>query len=322
MAADFYKELGVDRSASADDIKKAYRKLAAQLHPDKNPGDKKAETRFKAVNRAHQILSDPEKRKLYDEFGEDGVREGFDAQAARAYRDGFGGGRVRYRSPQGGSVEDLFGGAAGGGAAGFGDLFGDLFGGGAARQGRAGGAGAQMKGSDVASEVTIDFISAIKGAELRLRLQDGGEEVKVRVPAGAGDGDKVRIPGHGQPGPFGGPPGDLILNIRVQQHPFFERSGLDLYLDLPITLGEAYHGSKVRVPTPDGPVTLSVPKQAQSGQVARLKGRGVKRKTEQGDLFVRFLVRYPESGEPEVEKAIDQLSRSVDGNDLREKIIF
>jgi curved DNA-binding protein len=322
MAADFYKELGVDRGANADEIKKAYRKLAAQLHPDKNPGDKKAESRFKAVNRAHQILSDPEKRKLYDEFGEDGVREGFDAQAARAYRDGFGGGRVRYRNPQGGSVEDLFGGAAGGGGPqGFGDLFGDLFGGGAARGGR-GGAGAQMKGSDVASEVTIDFISSIKGAELRLRLQDGGDEVKVRVPSGAGDGDKVRIPGHGQPGPFGGPPGDLILNIRVQPHPFFERSGLDLYLDLPISLGEAYHGSKVRVPTPDGPVTLSVPKQAQSGQVARLKGRGVKRKNEQGDLFVRFLVRYPESSEPEVEKAIDQLSRAVDGNELREKIVF
>jgi curved DNA-binding protein len=315
MAADFYKELGVDRNASPDEIKKAYRKLAAQLHPDKNPGDKKAEARFKAVNRAHQILSDPEKRKLYDEFGEDGIREGFDAQAARAYRNGFGGGgRVRYRTG-GGNVEDLFGGGAG-----FGDLFGDLFGG--AARGARGGAGQQMKGSDVASEVTIDFISAIKGAELRLRLQDGGDEVKVRVPAGAGDGDKVRIPGHGQPGPFGGPPGDLILNIRVQPHPFFERSGLDLYLDLPITVGEAYHGSKVRVPTPDGPVTLSVPKRAQSGQVARLKGRGVKRKNDQGDLFVRFLVRYPESDEPEVEKAIDQLSRAIDGNELREKIVF
>ncbi len=155
-----------------------------------------------------------------------------------------------------------------------------------------------MKGSDVASEVTIDFISAIKGAELRSAFKTVETRSKVRVPSGAGDGDKVRIPGHGQPGPFGGPPGDLILNIRVQPHPFFERSGLDLYLDLPVSLGEAYHGSKVRVPTPDGPVTLSVPKQAQSGQVARLKGRGVKRKNDQGDLFVRFLVRYPESSEP------------------------
>lgn len=319
MAADFYKELGVDRNASPEDIKKAYRKLAAQLHPDKNPGDKKAEARFKAVNRAHQVLSDPAKRKLYDEFGEDGLREGFDAEAARAYRNGFGGGRVRYRTSPGANVEDLFGGA---GVGGFGDLFGDLFGGGARGARGGAGAGAKMKGADVASEVTIDFVSAIKGAELRLRVQDGGEEVTVRIPAGAGDGDKVRIPGHGQPGPFGGPPGDLLLTIRVQPHPFFERSGLDLYLDLPITLGEAYHGAKVRVPTPDGPVTLSVPKQAQSGQVARLKGRGVKRKNQQGDLFVRFLVRYPTTSDAEIEKAIDVLSRSVDGNELRDKITF
>lgn len=317
MAADLYKELGVSRDASPEDIKKAYRKLAAQLHPDKNPGDKKSEARFKAVNRAHQVLSDQEKRKIYDEFGEEGLREGFDVQAARAYRSGFGGGRGRYQQRAGGvNVEDLFGG--GGAPGGFGDLFGDLFGGGRARRG---GAGAQtMKGSDVASEVTIDFVSAIKGAELRLRLQDGGDEVTVRVPAGAGDGDKVRIPGHGQPGPFGGPPGDLILSIRVQPHPFFDRDGLDLYLDLPVTLGEAYHGAKVRVPTPDGPVTLSVPKRAQSGQVARLKGRGVKRKNESGDLFVRFLVRYPDEGAA-VEKAIDELEKHVQG-DVRAGLAF
>jgi len=310
MPADLYKELGVSRNASPDEIKKAYRKLAAQLHPDKNPGDKKAEARFKAVNRAHQVLSDPEKRKIYDEFGEEGLREGFDVQAARAYRSGFGG-RARAR---GGSVnvEDLFGGGGG-----FGDLFGDLFGGGG--RARRGGA-ASMKGSDVASEVSIDFVSAIKGAELRLRLQDGGDEVTVRVPAGAGDGDKVRIPGHGQPGPFGGPPGDLILSIRVQPHPFFDREGLDLYLDLPITIGEAYHGAKVRVPTPDGHVTLSVPKRAQSGQVARLKGKGVKRKNESGDLFVRFLVRYPDDGAA-VEKAVDELEKQITG-DVRAGIGF
>jgi curved DNA-binding protein len=314
MPADLYKELGVSRDASPDEIKKAYRKLAQQLHPDKNPGDKKAETRFKTVNRAHQVLSDQEKRKIYDEFGEEGLREGFDVQAARAYRAGFGGGRPRTRSG-GVNVEDLFGG--GGGGAGFGDLFGDLFGG----RGRRGPNGGQdMKGSDVASEVSIDFVSAIKGAELRLRLQDGGDEVTVRVPAGAGDGDKVRIPGHGQPGPFGGPPGDLLLTIRVQPHPFFDRDGLDLYLDLPVTIGEAYRGAKVRVPTPDGPVTLSVPRHAQSGQVARLKGKGVKRKNESGDLFVRFLVRYPDEGAA-VEKAVEELEKHQTG-DVRAGIAF
>ncbi len=319
MAADFYKDLGLSKDASPDDIKKAYRKLAAQLHPDKNPGDKKAEARFKAVNRAHQVLGDPEKRKLYDEFGEEGLREGFDIGAARAYRSGVGAGPRSYRrnGPGGVNVEDIFGG--GGGAAGFGDLFGDLFGG---RARRGAGPGAQtMKGSDIASEVAIDFVSAIKGAELKLRLQDGGDEVTVRVPAGAGDGDKVRIAGHGAPGPFGGPPGDLLLTIRVQSHPFFERAGNDLYLDLPISIGEAFRGAKVRVPTPDGPVTLSVPKRAQSGQVARLKGKGVKRKNEQGDLFVRFLVRYPDATESEIEAAIETLDQAMSG-DLRSAIVF
>ena len=309
MAADFYKDLGVSRTASADEIKKAYRKLAAQLHPDRNPGDKKAEGRFKAVNRAYQALGDEKKRKLYDEFGEDALREGFDPNAARAYRQAARG------VPRGGpgGVEDLFGGGGGG----FGDLFGDLFGGG--RGGRRRGAG--MKGSDVASEVKVDFVSALRGAELRLRLQDGGDEVTVRVPAGAGDGDRVRIPGHGAPGMMGGPPGDLVLTIRVGTHPYFERSGLDLYLDLPVTPAEAFRGAKVRVPTPDGHVTLTVPKHAQSGQVARLKGKGVKRKAEQGDLFVRFLIKLPDAESDELERAIDALESEMAG-DVRAGIAF
>jgi curved DNA-binding protein len=310
MATDFYADLGVSRGASADEIKKAYRKLAAKLHPDKNPGDKKAEARFKQVNRAHQVLSDPEKRALYDEFGEEALREGFDPRVARgqaAFR--------RQGAPvgAGGGLEDLFGGGMPSG--GIGDLFGDLFGG-----GRRGGRGTgPSKGSDVASEVTVDFASAIRGAELRLRLQDGGDEVTVRVPAGAGDGDKVRIPGHGAPGRNGGPHGDLILTIRVASHPHFERSGLDLYLDLPVSPGEAYRGAKVRVPTPEGFVSLTVPKHAQSGQIARLKGKGVKRQSKQGDLYVRFLVKLPEAETPAIEKAIATLDEAM-GEGLRDVI--
>ncbi len=314
--ADFYKELGVERTASADEIKKAYRKLASELHPDKNPGNKKSEARFKAVNRANQVLSDPDKRKLYDEFGEDGLREGFDADAARAYRSATRGGRVR--QPGGGvSLEDLFGGGGmpgGGGGGGIGDMFGDLFSGRVRR-------GGPSKGSDIASEVNVDFVSAIRGSELRLRMQDGGEEVKVRVPPGAGDGDRVRVAGHGAPGDYGGPPGDLILTIRVGAHPYFERAGLDLYLNLPITVAEAYKGAKVRVPTPEGSVTLTVPKHAQSGQVARLKGKGVKRQSQQGDLYVRFDVKLPTKESAAVEKAVEVLAGAMDG-DVREGITF
>lgn len=309
MATDFYEELGVSRGAEADAIKKAYKKLAAQLHPDKNPGDKKAETRFKAVNRAYQVLSNPEQRKLYDEFGEEALREGFDP---RAYRT-----RGQYRrEPAGagaGGFEDMFGGAGG---AGFGDIFGDLFGG-----GRRGARRGPMKGSDVASEVAVDFVSAIRGAELRLRLQDGGDEVTVRVPPGAGDGDKVRIPGHGAPGMNGGPPGDLILSIRVGSHPHFKRSGLDLHLELPITPAEAYRGAKVRVPTPSGFVSLTVPAHAQSGQVARLKGKGVKRQNQQGDLYVSYLIQLPTSDAAAVEKAIDALEHAMPEG-VRDAIVF
>ena len=306
MAQDLYEELGVAKNASPEDIKKAYRKLAAKLHPDKNPGDKKAEARFKAVNRANQVLSDPKKRKLYDEFGEDGLREGFDADAARAYRRAASsGGRVRFsRGGPGGGFEEVFTTEGG-----FGDFIGDLFGGGRGRARRS-----AMKGGDVLSEVTVEFVSALRGAELQLRLQDGGDPVTVRIPPGAGEGDKVRVPGHGAPGAFGGPPGDLILMIHVQPHPFFEREGLDLHLDLPVTPGEAYRGAKVRVPTPGGDVSLTVAKHAQSGQVARLKSKGVKRGNKTGDLYVRFLIKLPDAESTEIDRAIETLEKALDGD--------
>lgn len=317
MATDFYAELGVARGASAEDIKKAYRKLAAKLHPDRNPNDQRVEARFKGVNRAYQVLGDAKQRKIYDEFGEEGLREGFDPEAARAYRRATSSrGRVRTSRGGGGTsfnVEELFGG--GGNAGGFGDLFGDLFG------GRGGGRGRAAKGSDVTSEVTVDFVSAIHGAALTLRVQDGGDEVTVRVPPGAGDGDKVRVPGHGAPGASGGAAGDLVLTIRVSPHRFFEREGLDLRLSLPITIGEAYRGAKVPVPTPYGEVTLTVPKRAQSGQLVRLKGKGVKRKDQAGDLYVRFMIRLPEAQSKELDRAVEVLEAAMEG-DVRAGISF
>lgn len=301
MATDLYKDLGVSRSASQEEIKKAYRKLAAQFHPDRNPDNKSAEERFKAVNRAHQVLGDAEKRALYDEFGEVALREGFNADAARAYsraRSPFGGGR-NGGGGGGFSFEDMFGNGN------LGDIFGEMFRGG---QGR--GARRAVKGADVATEVSVDLLSAIRGTQVMVRLGNG-EEIQVRIPPGAGDGDKVRVAGHGAPGQMGGPPGDLLISVRVQRHPCFERDGLDLKLDLPLTPGEAFEGAKVTVPTPDGEVALKVPRGTQSGQLTRLRGKGVQRKGKVGDLYVRFLVRLPEKASRNVAKAIAELDEAL-----------
>jgi curved DNA-binding protein len=300
MPVDLYQDLGVARSATPDDIKKAYKKLAAELHPDRNPGDGKAESRFKAVNRAYHVLSDKRQRALYDEFGEQSLKHGFSAESARAYRRAVAGGGGTNGTF---AADDLFSTAS---RSGLGDLMGDLFGGrvGARRK-------ASMRGADLASDVTIDFADAIHGTTVQLRHENGGEPVKVRIPQGAGDGDRVRVAGHGAPGKSGAEPGDLIITVRVRPHGYFERDGLDLRLDLPITVAEAYRGAKVVIPTPEGPVGLKLPRHAQSGQVVRLKGRGVRRKDQIGDLLVRFMIRLPEHDSKETDHAIDALSEPI-----------
>jgi curved DNA-binding protein len=320
MAQDLYAVLGVPKNADADAVKKAYRKLAAQLHPDKNPGNKKAEERFKQVNHAYEVLSDPKKRRLYDEFGEEGLREGFDAERVRAYRDwasrqgrgGGGGGRGGAGGFPGHAVdlEDLFGGAVGGG---IGDLFGDLMG--RARRQRG-----PMKGPDLESEITIDFASAVRGTALELQPQgQASAPVTVRIPPGASDGSRVRIAGQGAPSPTGGPRGDLVLTIHVTPHPYFRREGDDLHLDLPVTVAEAYHGARVKVPTIDGSVTLKVPERTQSGSVVRLRGKGVAKKGRPpGDLYVHFLVQIPKDGGAEVAQLIDRLAQFQDADPRRD----
>jgi curved DNA-binding protein len=305
MAQDFYAVLGVPKNASGETIKKAYRKLAGQLHPDKNPGNKTAEARFKEVNRAYDALGDDKKRKLYDEFGEEGLREGFDPERMRSYREWAS----RQRAPGPGGegqtfdLEDLFGGESGR-SGGFGDLFGDLVG--RARRGRG-----PMKGPDLESEITIDFAASLRGTSLELRPQGASTSapVTVRIPAGAQDGSRVRIAGQGGVSPNGGPRGDLVLTVHVTPHPHFRREGADLHLDLPVTIAEAYHGAKVKVPTVDGSVTLKIPERTQSGSVVRLRGKGVAKKGRQpGDLYVHFLVQIPKDGGGEVGQLVDRIS--------------
>jgi curved DNA-binding protein len=307
MAQDFYAVLGVPKNASGDAIKKAYRKLASQLHPDKNPGNKTAEARFKEVNRAYDALGDAKKRKLYDEFGEDGLREGFDPERVRSYREWASRQRPSARGGQEQTFdfEDILRGGGGDAGGGFSDLFGDLIG--RARRGRG-----PLRGPDLESEITIDFASSLRGTTLELHPQGGDAEapVTVRIPPGALEGSRVRIAGQGGTLPNGGPRGDLVLTVHVTAHPHFRREGADLHLELPITIAEAYHGAKVKVPTVDGSVTLKVPERTQSGSVVRLRGKGVTKKGRQaGDLYVHFLVQIPKDGAGEVAELVDSIAR-------------
>lgn len=312
MATDFYSVLGVPKDADAGTIKKAYRKLARDLHPDKNPGNKSAEQRFKDVNRAYDALGDEKKRKLYDEFGEDALREGFEPDKQRAYKqwqDRAGNGAGGFRGSYGGgavNLEDLFSGAAPGGSV-DGDPFADLFG----RQRRRG----PGKGRDYEQELTIDFVSAVKGTTLQLRNPSSPEPVTVRIPPGAADGSRVRIKGQGAPSTSGGQAGDLLLLIHVEPHPLFRREGDDLYLEVPIWVSEAIKGAKVKVPTFEGDVTVKVPAGTQSGTKLRVRGRGIVRKgREPGDMYLVFMIHVPTSAAAELQKAADEVAAFETGD--------
>lgn len=311
---DLYEILGVQRGASDQDIRKAYRELARKYHPDRNPGDKQAEERFKEASYASEILQNKEKRALYDEFGESGLREGFNPDAFRQYqRARSGGGGAGGGFSGFGGLEDLLNQAAarsggaggGGGAGGWGRGFQDMFGGDVGDV--FGGARARSRRRDVVSDVTIEFMDAVRGTETDSALQAPGEEprtVKVRIPAGVRNEGRIRLRGQGLDG------GDLVLRVHVKDHPYFRRDGDDLLLELPITVGEAFHGAKVQVPTPSGPVTLRVPKGAQSGRKLRLRGKGVKRGDHQGDMLVELEIVLPAS--EQAESHVDALQALYD----------
>lgn len=379
---DLYAILGVGKESTTDEIKKAYRKMARKYHPDVNPGNKEAEEQFKNISEAHEALSDPKKRKIYDEFGYEGLRAGFDPEQARQYRQwqqagGFGEDRGFAHAGDRGFDQESFR------YAGFEDVFSDLFGAGAGSAAARGPA----KGRDIESNLEVDFITAIKGATTRITLQKpqscakcGGtgqvssgkdtvcptcrgtgrtrvaqgpfnfsqtcpdcrgtgrtgeicpvcqgtgivpssETIDVNIPAGVNEGSRIRLAGKGEPGPGGGPPGDLYIVTRVRPHPIFKREGDSLLLDLPVKIGEAMNGAEVTVPTPSGPVQLKVPRGTKEGQRLRLKGKGVPNlKTKvPGDMYVTVRVQVPSTGNSEASKAAEILDRFYEG-DIRRDI--
>ncbi len=292
---DYYKTLGVAKSATAEDVRKAYRKLARQYHPDVNRGPE-AERRFKEINEANEVLSDPEKRRRYDAVGPEWAR----FQHAGA-RPGPGGFQWVYTGQPGG-------GSSGGDAGAFSDffrtLFGDaggmsgtfsaedLFGGAARPRGRR-----QQAGADYEQELEVPLAEAYRGTEAQLEIRDGGGKARrlsVKVPAGVRDGQRIRLGGQGGAGANGGRAGDLYLRVRVKPHPVFARDGDDLRLELPVALHEALLGAEVTVPTLKGRVSLRIPPETQNGRTIRLAGQGMPRPAGgHGDLFVTVTVVLP-----------------------------
>lgn len=285
---DYYEILGVSRDATEKEIKKAYRKLAREFHPDLHPNDPKAEARFKDINEAYSVLGDPKKRADYDLTG----RVPFGAEGA----------------PPGGGFrpEDLFGaGGVGGGFGGFEDIFSEVFGVRGARTGT-------VRGADMEYRMDLDFIRAVKGTELRITVQrrTGPETLTVKIPPGVKTGSRVRVAGKGEAGYRGGPSGDLFIKINVRPHTYFIRKGDDIYVDVPVTVDEAVLGTSLKVPTIDGFVTIKVPPGSQSGKRLRIKGKGAPRPGgSRGDEYVVIKITVPEKLDDKSRELIEEFGR-------------
>jgi len=314
---DLYSVLGVSKEASQDEIRKAYRKLAKSTHPDLNPGDKSAEARFKEISAAYEILKDPEKRARYDRGEIDATgAERPERRFYREYADAGAGGP--YHTTRGfedfEDVSDIFAEFFGRrGAGGFGGGFGGGFRGTRGARGE----GLRMRGQDAAYGLEVDFLDAARGAVKRITLPDG-ETLDVRIPEGTCDGQTIRLRGKGHPGLGGGPAGDALVTVSVRPHPVFRREGDDIVIELPVSLDEAVLGGKVEAPTIDGRVNVTIPKGTSSGQMLRLKGKGVKRrgKAGRGDQLVRLRIVAPPKIDPELERFMAEW-RKTHGYDPR-----
>ena len=306
---DFYQILGVSKGVSDAELKKVYRKLARQYHPDSNPGDAVAEAKFKEISEAYSVLSDKEQRAEYDQV--------------RA----MGAGGARFTAGGGGGwqgFEDVFGGMFGGGgrgpqfsyqqggAQGFEDLFGGMFGGGAPRGPR--------PGRNIQATTTLDFETAVRGNTVTLQSASG--QVKVKIPAGVADGQKIKVRGKGEPSPDGGPAGDIILTVHVRKHPVFEREGQNLRLTVPVTFSEAALGATIEVPTLGGdPVKLRIAPGTPSGRVLRVKGRGVHSAKGTGDLLAVVQVVVPSHLSPEAKAALEAFRELEPDENPREDLL-
>ena len=292
LEKDFYKILGVAKDAPEAEIKKVYRKLARQYHPDSNPGDAKAEAKFKEISEAFSVLSDSEQRKEYD-----------------AVRAMGGGARFTAGGP--------------GGAGGFEDVFSNLFGGGRGFPGGFGGGfdfGPQP-GVDLTARTSIDFIDSIKGATIKLALQ-GMEPLNVKIPAGVQDGQKIKLRGKGRPSPNGGPSGDLIVTVRVKPHPVFTRDGANLRVTVPVTFTEAALGATISVPTLGGdPVKLKINAGCPNGRVLRIQGRGVDAGNTRGDLLATVEIAVPSHLSEKAKKALQDFEEVMPKDDPRQDLL-
>ncbi|RFA12334.1 molecular chaperone DnaJ [Subtercola boreus] len=307
---DFYKVLGVSKDVSAADLKKQYRKLARQYHPDSNPGDAAAEAKFKEISEANSVLADVEQRKEYDQIRAMG-------SGARFTAGGQG---------QSGGFEDVFGGMFGGGAgrggssaggsagsnysfqqAGYDDLLGGMFGGDRGFGQPSGGFrgyGGPTRGRDVTARTTVDFVTATKGDTIKLQTAEG-TTITVKIPAGVSDGQKIKLRGKGEKSQDGGEPGDIVLSVSVRKHPVFDRDGLNLRVNVPVTFVEATLGATIEVPTLGGdPVKLRVGPGTPSGRVLRVKGRGVETPKGTGDLLAVVQVAVPSHLSDEAREAL------------------